>query len=439
MRAVLLFTLVAGLVVAGAWWIAGLPGSMSATIAGTTIEAATPVALSLLAALFLAIYVVVRLLVGLVRLPRTLGRARRDSNRRRGDLAVTRALTALAANDTGAARREADRSRRLLGDTPLTLLLAAQAGRQAGRENEAAEIFQRLADRPDGRLLGLRGLLRQAIGKQDWTTAAALAQRAEAAHPGAAWLTEERRYMALQTGQWREALRLTGPARGRGADAGARAALGIAAAQEETDPNAALRLAKQAWEAEPSLAPAAIAYAERLRTGGRDRAALDTLRRAWSLLPQPSLAEAYVAPIADRLARMRAAQELAAANPAHPDTALMLARMALDAGLTGEARRHAETARRAGLDARRVWVLLADLAEADGDAAGSQEALRHIPAARPDPAWQCGNCGTVHQAWHPVCEACGVPGRIGWTDRAAAPSGGVRLTPAAPAAIEGFG
>ena len=36
-------------------------------------------------------------------------------------------------------------------------------------------------------------------------------------------------------------------------------------------------------------------------------------------------------------------------------------------------------------------------------------------ATLPDPVWQCGACGTVHEAWHPVCSACGTPGRIAWT------------------------
>ena len=436
MGAVLAFTLLAALCVTGAWWVAALPGAVSITIAGTTIETSTPVALTLLALLFLILYLVIRLFAGLLRLPRNLGRRRRERRRTGGDAAVTRTLIALAANDAGAARREAGRSRRLLGDTPLTLLLAAQAGRQAGREAEATEIFAALADRSDGRLLGLRGLLRQAVAAQDWPAAAALAERAEAAHPGATWLADERRRMALQTGQWREALRLSGPARGRDADPGARAALGVAAAEEEADPNAALRLAKQAWEAEPSLAPAAIAYATRLRAGGRERPALDVLRRAWAIQPQPELSDAYLAPVAEGAGRMRAAQELASANPAHPDTALMLARTALDAGLVAGARQHVETARKAGLQGRRLWLLLADIAEIEGDHDAAQDALRHIPGAAPDPAWRCLACGTVHGSWHPVCEACGTPGRINWTDELAQGTP-ARLGP--PAAIAGLG
>lgn len=438
MLSVLMLVVVAALCVAGAWWVAALPGSVAVTIAGTTIETSTPVGLTLLALLFLVIYIVIRVIAAVIRSPRAMRRWRRDRNRVKGDVAVNRALVALAASDAGAARREAERSRRLLGDTPLTLLLAAQAGRQSGREDEATAIFEQLAARDDAKLLGLRGLLRQAVAREDWPAAARYAEQAEAAHPGAAWLTEERRRMALQTGQYGEALRLLGSRtrRNKGGD-DARAALAVAAADDATDPVAGLRLAKQAFEAEPALGPAAIAYATRLRSSGKERSGLDILRRCWSLLPQPGIADAYMAGLDDKMARHRAAGGLVAANPRHPDSALLLAQTALDAGLTAEARRHAETARNAGLDDRRLWVLMADLAELDGNADGSQEALRAIPTARPGPAWRCLQCGTIHREWHAVCEACATPGRIKWTAADAVTAPTAKAAP--PAAIEGLG
>ena len=167
--------------------------------------------------------------------------------------------------------------------------------------------------------------------------------------------------------------------------------------------------AKQAFEADPSLAPAAVAYAKRLREGGRERSAQDVLRRAWSMQPQPDVADTFLAPFSDAPSRYKAASGLASANPGHPDSALLLARTALDAGLVADARRHAETARKAGLNDRRLWLLMADLAEHDGGGEASQEALRHIPTASPGPSWRCLQCGTLHGDWHPVCDACKTP------------------------------
>ena len=406
MRAVIGFTILAAALIALAWWVAGLPGMVSATISGTTFEMATPVALLLLGLLFLVLYVVLRLLGALVRLPR---RARGRGHRRdrvRGDRAVTRALVALAASDPAAAQREASRSRRLLGDTPLTLLLTAQASRQAGREDEAAVLFQQLADRKDSAFLGLRGLMRQATAREDWSAAAALANRAEVVRPGAQWLKEERKVLALRSGKWNDALRLSGPEH--------RAALAVAAADAETNQSAALRLAKQAWTADPTLAPAAVAYASRLRAGGKDVTANDVLRRSWAKQPHPDIAAEYMADLSDKQARLQAADGLAQQNAGHPESHLLQAQAALDAGMLKEARRHVDAARATGFNQRRVWVLMADIADQEGHASEAQDALRHLASADPDPFWRCGACGTAHNAWKPVCDACNTPGKIEW-------------------------
>ena len=349
--------------------------------------------------------------------------------RSKGDAAVTRALTALAANDPAAARSEAQRCRNLLGDTPLTLLLAAQANRQAGRDGDADDAFRLLADRQDSAFLGLRGLLRQAMAREDWPAAAALAQRADTAYPGAAWLRDERRQLALKTGDWKDALRLASP--------DTRAAMAIAASDAEPAPDAALRLAKEAWTADPALPPAAVAYARRLRDAGQDKQAQDVLRKSWARQPHPDVAMAYLQPVKDKLQRYKAAGTLAKANPEHGDSHLLQATMAFEAGLTGEARRHGEAARAAGLDQRRLWSLMADVAELDGNPDHMQEAIRRMALSGPDPVWSCRHCGTVHGAWMPVCDACETPGKVAWVVPDRSQPQRLLARPAPAPAIEG--
>ena len=329
MRAAIGLFLAALVCIAVAWWVSMLPGAVTATIAGTTLTTSTPFALLLLAILFGLLYLVIRLIAWVISIPSRLRRRGGNRSRIKGELALNRALIALAADDAGAARREADKGRRLLGDTPLTLLIAAQAGRSAGREDEAAALYEQLAERKDSRLLGLRGLMRIAVERQDWERATTLAVEAEKAHPGAAWLRDERRYMAQATGEWREALRLATPEN--------KAALAVIAAQNETDPKVALPLAKQAFDAEPSLAPAAIAYATALRKIGKQRQAQDVLRQAWSTKPHPDLATAFVVDAGDKLAQAREMAVLVRSNPDTPESYIAIGHAALEAGLTGEA------------------------------------------------------------------------------------------------------
>ena len=147
--------------------------------------------------------------------------------------------------------------------------------------------------RQDAAFLGLRGLLRNAIEHEDWSEATALARQAETVQPGAAWLRRERARLAVRAGNWSEALAL--------ADADApKAALAAAAAEAEPDPWRAMRLAKQAWQDDPSLAPAALAYASRLRAAGRESRALAVIRHSWSIAPHPDLAAFALAPVERR-------------------------------------------------------------------------------------------------------------------------------------------
>lgn len=406
MRSVLGFTVFAAALVALAWWMAGLPGTVSATFGNTAVSTSTPIALLLLILLFVVLYALVRLVAWIQRSPRRLRERGERRQRSRGDMAITRTLVALAAGNGAAALREAERSRRMLGATPLTMLLTAQSQRQAGQEAAAAGSFRQLAGRKDAAFLGLRGLLRQAIVREDWVAADTLAKEAEAALPGAAWLREERKMLALRTGQWADALRLSGPE--------GRASLALAAAGTATEPAAALRLAKQAWTSDPSLIPAAVAYSSRLRAVGKGRAANDVLRRSWATAPHPEVAQEYLRGIGDAETRLNVARGLAKQNASHPESNLLLAQASLDAGVLPDARRYAEAAQAGGLNQRRVWALLADIADQEDNANGVQDALRRGASADPDPGWRCEACGAGHADWQPVCDACGTLGKIVW-------------------------
>jgi HemY protein len=406
MRRVLAVLVIAALAVALAWGLASLPGQVSGQVGDISFQAPTPIAALAIIVSFTLLYVLFRLLGAAWRLPRRLRAWRAVRQRQAGDTAVTRTLLALATGETGDARREASRARRALGDSPITLLLAAEAGRMAGRIDEAETAFRALAERKDAAFLGLRGLLRQAMEREDWTEATALARQAEAVEPGAAWLRRERARIAVRAGAWSDALALAD------ADA-ARAALGAAAAEDEMDPARAQRLARQAWQDDPSLAPAVLAYARRLRAAGRENRALAAIRHSWSIAPHPDLAEFALAPTSDPLQRTQAAQRLTEANPEHAESRLLLARTALQAGLTGEARRHVEAALAAGLNQRRLWLLLAEIEAAEGG--DQRDTLRHAATAEADPTWQCSACHTAHASWHPACPDCFTVGSLRWT------------------------
>jgi HemY protein len=411
MRSILKLLVLTAVAVTAAWWIDHLTGGLSMQVGGLTIQTSLPVAVLTLGLFVLLLFVVFRVFSAIFGIRHVVRRGGDRRSRNKGETAVTNTLIALAAREPGDARREAARARRYLGDTPQTLLLAAYAGSIAGDDAEAEAAFQKLAERKDASFLGLRGLLRQAVAREDWDRAAELAREAERAHPGAAWLAVERTHLAVRTGNWREALQLT-------SGDGPTAALGAAAAEAEQDPKVAEKLAKDAWKRDRSLAPAAIAYGRRLRDAGKEKAAQSVLRETYTNAPHPDLAAFALAASPDRLARLKAATEFTAGAAAHPESQFLLAQLSLDAGLPGEALRHAEASRAAGMNQQRLFLLLAAIAEADGTEEThrdrQREALKAAAAADPDPAWCCESCGAVHNQWHAACPVCHKAGRIRW-------------------------
>ncbi len=414
MLRVIKFLVVAAAAIAFFWWLMSLPGTFSMQIGGTSLAAPTPVAILAGIVLFIVLYVLVRILFTIIRLPGRTRRMKLARARDQGDAAVTRTLLALAGNDGDAARREASRSRKLLGDTPQTLLLAAYAGRQAGQNEEADAAFKLLADRKDAAFLGLRGLMQQAVTRGDWTEAQALSDRAEQAAPGSPWLRTERLRLAVRSKSWKQALTLSGAG-------DPVAAIGAAAAESESDPSEARRLAKRAWKADSGFVPAALVYARLLREAGKERAAQEVIRTTWRTSPHPDLAILALASDQGGVSRQSRADTLAAANPTHGESQLMLAEVALETNNLIEARRHAEAAAEFPMTRRRAWRVIADIAERDNDPAYRAEAMRRAAEAAPDPVWRCTVCGTEYHEWHAVCQACNSAGSIVWTGAQDAP------------------
>ncbi|MBU8546428.1 MULTISPECIES: heme biosynthesis HemY N-terminal domain-containing protein [Roseomonadaceae] len=413
MRSALIYLVLLAAGIAGILWVAQLGGAVEIRLGDAEVLVGLPVALLLLAALFLVLHLILAFLGALRRLPGRLRDRKAARRRGEGDAALTRALVALAAGTPDAARLEVKRARKGLGDTPQTLLLAAEAERLAGREEAATAVFRQLATMPDARFLGLRGLLRQAIQREDWPTAQRLAREAEAAQPGAAWLREERETLALRMRDWREALTLAPPGAGQ-------AALALAAAGQEPDATRAAELERQGFAADPAFAPAALAHAKRLKEGGSPRRARTVLEQAWTARPHPDLAIAYLAEDEDALARMKSAEILVKGQPRHAESRLLVGRAALEAGLTGRSRQELDALVASGTADRRAYLALSDLEEVEhGETPEGRAAqarwLRQAATAAPEPRWRCTACGTDHAAWEPVCPKCQAVGTINWT------------------------
>ena len=379
------YILVAAVLLALAWWVGGLPGNVVAHAGPYTVATSTPAALLILFVIALIFTVLLRVIGGVRRAPGGLSAWRGGRRARLGDVALQRGIVALAAGDALVAQAEAVRTRRLLGDTPMALLLAGEAARLSGDGEQAKAAFAKLTAHKELAFLGHHGLLRHSMASGDVEAAQGHALAAADAYPSSGWLQGRRLELALRQQDWGAALALAKvPVEV--------AALATQAANTETDKSRALNYARRAVKADPALAAGVVAFAAALQARGKLRAARKVLLAGWKTAPNPLIAAAFLAPLASPIERAQAAAALEAANPGHAESELVLAETSLSARLTGEARRHAKAALEAGASDGRAENILSRL---DG---------QHEAALAP--AWECASCHARQAQWVVICPNC---------------------------------
>ncbi len=400
MRDLLLVLAAAALLLAGVAWVSGLNGDLELRFGEWLIAAPLAVAAAAGALAFLLGHGVLAGLGAWLRRGQNRGLTLALNRRAEADRALTEAMMQIALGAPDAARAAADRA--LGSGQPVALLVAAAAARMAGDENAAAAHYRALAAHPETRLLGLRGLLRQAIQSGDRQAELALAAAAEAAHPGSAQLARDGN-AALPGPDPQSVLTMT-------PSEAPRAARLLAEAAAEPDQDKAAQLEREAFAADPAFPPATLAHAIRLRHAGHAEAARAVLEVGWAAAPHPDLAQEYLLPHAEGPARAAAAEALARHHPNHPEARLMLGRALLGAGYMARARPLLESLP----DDRRAIQALAELLRRQGEPAAAAAALDAALSAAVPAGWVCGHCGGRAEAWSAACQACGTPLSLRW-------------------------
>ena len=416
----LLALIVIAAVVAAAGFLASHPGHVEIVWQGWQIDTSAAVLMAIFIAAVLLLWGLIALAGGLLRAPRRWRRRRAVRRRRAGEAAVTRGLVALAAGDTVRAQREAARATQLLRGAPVPLLLAAEAAQQQGDRGMARQSFARLLERPETELLGLRGLLAEALKSGDHAIARRFAERARQLQPASPWLAENVLALQARAADWPAARDTIADAARRGALPAGRARHGRGVvlyelsreAEQKGDLRRAAALAARAQSLLPDLAEAAARHARLLLAMQRQRAARRAIERAWRTAPHPDLARVYLEadPAAEPLAKAAALQRLASQNPAALESHLAISEAALNARLWGEARRHlgmAIAAAPPGGPSRRLCLMMARLEDSEpGDPKAARQWLERAAAAPPDPCYVCDRCNVASTAWQPVCREC---------------------------------
>lgn len=350
---------------------------------------------------------------------------------RRGLESLSAGMVALAEGDLAAAEASARKATRLLGARDLTSLLNAQVAEAKGDLTGAKTHYRLLAKEPETAILGVKGLLTQAVKSGDTDRAVKLAQHAFAIRPRDAAVQQTLFDLQVKGGAW-DGARATLAAMARSKTLpddvarrrGAVVSLEMArAARAAGDKAAALKAADAAVTAAPGLAPAAVFAAEAHAEADEGKKAARILREAWRLAPQPALAEAFaaLAPSESPSERRRRFRDLISANETHAESALLAAELAI-ADHDWSAARKALGALAETNPTHRSLAMMAAVEKSEGapDSVVRGYLARAITAPR-GAHWTCDKCAAAPGHWSAVCPSCGSFDTLDWRETASEP------------------
>ncbi|HTR13624.1 MAG TPA: heme biosynthesis HemY N-terminal domain-containing protein [Roseiarcus sp.] len=409
---VLIFLAALALAGWGLMWLADNPGIVTLEWGGVEYRVSLMLAFGAVAALAILFSIVVGLLRFIFNAPSLVAYASRARRREKGLRALSRGMIAVGAGDAQSAARHAAEAKRLIGHEPMTKLLAAQAAHLAGDWERARAAYKAMLEHHETHGAGLRGLHLEARRAGDHEAALHYAMRANEDAP-AAWAGQAVLDDRARRGDWPGALAtvdLNAAARliDRPTANRWRAVIKTAMAQEklDRDPKGALALAQEAIRLAPTLVPAAVISGKLLAEGGDYRRATRILETAYAATPHPEISAIYTRlrrgdSTEDRLAR---AKTLARVAPHDPESMLAIGRAALEAHDRDLARAAIapllESGSPHGRPTRRVCLLRADIAEADGDEGAAREWLGRAARAPRDKAWVAN--GLISDRWAPA-------------------------------------
>ena len=439
MYRIILFLLLIALAALGAAWVADQPGDVVLSWGVWRARPSLPVFVLLLGIVIVAAILAWTIVLALWRLPERIKRGRRDRRLARGRHAITQGLLAVGHGDSAAARAHADAARRHAGHDPLALLLHAQSAQLDGNREGARAAFHAMAEREDTRLLGLRGLFIEAQRADDPVGAVGIAEEALKLAPGSTWASQAVLGFRCAKGDWSGALTILDnnlesglidkPAwrRQRGVLLTARAL-----ELETIDRDRSRDTVMEAIKLAPTLVPAAVLASKYQSEAHQVRRSMRLVEAAWLAQPHPDLADAYAHVRLGDSARQRLVrvETLAGKVPGHLESALAVARAAIDA--TEFARAREALAPFVAAPTQRVAMLMAEIERTEHGDSGRARAwtLRAVRALH-DPVWTAD--GYVSASWRPVSPVSGRIDAFQWqTPLAALPSdknAGVEVSP----------
>lgn len=323
-------------------------------------------------------------------------------------------LAALAAGDVVAAgKMQKDIAAKFADDESKTLVFDAQLAEAKNDTAKAMELYGKLADAPETRLLGMRGKIR--LFRLNGAPEKALRVCEELLNEKnpMPWTVSEAFELQVREKQWKQAIATLEKARktdlfDKQTLKRLKASVLLEQAAETTDTAEKEKLIFEAEETDDSLIQAVLNAAALNAEKGEIRKARKQLCKLWKSAPCWAVYEAYQAltPEKPALEAVTDLQELLNENKDAEINALVMADASLKARLWGQAKGLLEKYLTVKPNSKRALLMMAEIAAANRDEKAAVEYGEKAAVAENEPAYFCSACNTAFGEWHTVCPTC---------------------------------
>jgi len=408
----------------GASWIASHPGNVTIYWFDWRIDTSFAFLLTLGITGGIALAYLYILSRALVLTPVQFSERRKLKHYRKGLTELTYSVAALAAADVQTAEAHTRKAEKLLGHTPLTLLLSAQIARSQGDDAKTKLLLEQMLEYNETEYLAARSLSDAASKQNMLSRALPLAERAMSVNPREKNSATALIGLHIRMNSWQEALQAADKAARKGALTRRERNYykGIAYLKQgmqlldKSQPDAALANAWACMKHIPHFAPAIILAARSFIGAGQNDKAIKLILKHWKDAPHPELAATLRIAMAKEPEekQLKLVKKLASHVPDQSESKLAVAETAIKFK-QWELARSALKEVLAKEESMRACKLMAYVEQgefSDYDASGRW--LARSSEAMSDAVWMCGSCSHTDEHWDTHCHACGAFDALSW-------------------------
>lgn len=423
--------------------IVRLPGKSVVNYYGYSVELNTGILVGGLIICFLFFHQFLNFWKWLRHFPRTIKLKLQARKLAKSNNLVLDAFNVMAAGDSKEALRLLNKARKFNNNDLFNDIFTAQAAYNQNDDIETERRFSALLRRRETRFLGYRGLALLKIRQGKTEDAHHFLQQALKEQPDSPWALGQLFNWNVKHRSFSGASMILeqlhiGKHLTRAEMCRKKAVLNWVKAEnylKETDFEGFYQSIHEALKLAPDLTAAMLALVNYYEESNRHSKAWKYLKKGYAAKPHPSFFAVFkqVFKQTSVLDLYQRGEELCQGQEKHPVSQWLLAKLALEAKLWGQARVHL-TALKQIQPTQSCFELMAELEKREhpGNIEALQSLYNQAAQATRDPMWVCQDCHSVLPKWHAFCPSCQAFDQITWGEEGKTKQRSKKVTPILP-------